>query len=191
MGGLEGPRVMFRSAGATDVGCQRLVNEDRFHVDNARGLFIVVDGVGGQAAGGRAADTALDVIRARLTSGGAFGAAEIREAITDANNEVHRQAGTRAAWDGMACVLTVVMIQGDRALIGHVGDTRLYKLHAGRMDKLTADHSPIGEREDAGEISELEAMQHPRRNEVYRDVGSELHDAGDAEFVEVRETSWE
>ncbi len=182
---------MFRSAGATDVGCQRLVNEDRFHVDNSRGLFMVVDGVGGQAAGGRAADTALDVIRARLTSGLAVSADGIREAITDANNEVHRQAGTRPAWNGMACVLTVAMIQGDRALIGHVGDTRLYKLHAGRIQKITADHSPIGEREDAGEISELEAMQHPRRNEVYRDVGSEAHEPGDPDFVDVREISWE
>ena len=182
---------MFRSAGATDVGCQRLVNEDRFHVDNARGLFIVVDGVGGQAAGGRAADTALDVIRRRLTSGLAVSAAGMREAIADANNEVHRQAGSRPGWNGMACVLTVAMIQGDRALIGHVGDTRLYKLQAGRIEKITADHSPVGEREDAGEISELEAMQHPRRNEVYRDVGSERHEPGDAEFVDVRETSWE
>jgi serine/threonine protein phosphatase PrpC len=182
---------MFRSAGATDVGCQRLVNEDRFHVDNSRGLFIVVDGVGGQAAGGRAADTALDVIRARLSSGLAVSAAGIREAIADANNEVLRQAGSRPAWNGMACVLTVVMIQGDRALIGHVGDTRLYKVRAGRIEKITADHSPVGEREDAGELSELEAMQHPRRNEVYRDVGSELHEPGDAEFVDVRETTWE
>jgi serine/threonine protein phosphatase PrpC len=182
---------MFRAAGATDVGCQRLVNEDRFHVDNTRGLFIVVDGVGGQAAGGRAADTALDVVRARLTSGLVSSAAGIREAIADANNEVHRQAGSRPAWDGMACVLTVAMIQGDRALVGHVGDTRLYKLRAGVLQKITADHSPIGEREDAGELSELEAMQHPRRNEVYRDVGSELHEPGDEEFVDVRETSWE
>jgi serine/threonine protein phosphatase PrpC len=182
---------MFRSAGATDVGCQRLVNEDRFHVDNTRGLFIVVDGVGGQAAGGRAADTALEVIRRRLTSGLAVSAAGMREAIADANNEVHRQAGSRPEWTGMACVLTVAMIQGDRALIGHVGDTRLYKVHAGGIAKITADHSPVGEREDAGEISELEAMQHPRRNEVYRDVGSEWHEPGDADFVDVRETTWE
>ena len=182
---------MFRAAGITDVGSQRLVNEDRFHVDNNRGLFIVVDGVGGQAAGGRAADTALEVIRARLTSGQTPSGAAIREAITDANNEVLRQAGSRPAWEGMACVLTVAMIHGERALIGHVGDTRLYKLHAGKIEKITADHSPIGEREDGGEISELEAMQHPRRNEVYRDVGSELHEPGDPGFVDVRETTWE
>jgi serine/threonine protein phosphatase PrpC len=182
---------MFRAAGATDVGCQRLVNEDRFYVDKSRGVFIVVDGVGGQAAGGRAADTALDVIRARLTSGAAASAISIREAITDANNEVLRQAGSRPEWAGMACVLTVAVIQGERALIGHVGDTRLYKVHAGKLQKITADHSPVGEREDAGEIAELEAMQHPRRNEVYRDVGSEHHGPRDTDFVDVRETTWD
>jgi PPM family protein phosphatase len=70
-------------------------------------------------------------------------------------------------------------------VVGHVGDTRLYKLRAGRIEKLTRDHSPIGEREDAGELSEREAMQHPRRNEVYRDVGSEAHEPDDPHFIDV------
>jgi hypothetical protein len=70
-------------------------------------------------------------------------------------------------------------------VVGHVGDTRLYKLRHGRMEKLTKDHSPVGEREDAGEISEADAMRHPRRNEVYRDVGSETHRPGDTGFIDV------
>ena len=56
----------LRAAGDTDPGLQREVNEDRFHVDLARGLFMVIDGVGGQAAGGKAADTAVSMLRARL-----------------------------------------------------------------------------------------------------------------------------
>jgi serine/threonine protein phosphatase PrpC len=190
MGGVE-KTLTLRAAGATDVGRQRDVNEDRFHIDRDRGVFMVVDGVGGQAAGGRAADTALEMVRARLASGTGTMADRIRDAITIANNEVHRQAAARAEWRGMACVLTVAVIDGDRAIIGHVGDTRLYKLRAGAMHKITSDHSPIGEREDAGEISESDAMRHPRRNEVYRDVGSELHEVGDSDFVEVREAAWE
>jgi len=183
--------MTIRAAGATDVGCQRDVNEDRFYVDPRRGVFIVIDGVGGQAAGGRAADTALDVVRARLASGNGAINRRLREAITAANNEVHRQAASRPEWHGMACVLTAAMIDGDRAVIGHVGDTRLYKLRNGTIQKVTPDHSPVGEREDAGEISELDAMRHPRRNEVYRDVGSEPHEIGDADFVEVRDTTLE
>ena len=54
------------AAGGTDAGLQREVNEDRYHVDEARGLFVVIDGIGGQAAGGKAADVALSMIRERL-----------------------------------------------------------------------------------------------------------------------------
>ena len=78
-----------------------------------------------------------------------------------------------------------------RAIVGHVGDTRLYKLRRGRIEKITRDHSPVGEREDARELSERDAMQHPRRNEVYRDVGSEPHEPGDPEFIDIHEIPFE
>ena len=196
MGHAERPRVTtatraFRAAGVTDVGAQRVVNEDRFHVDADLGIFIVIDGVGGQAAGGRAADTALDIVRTRLANGNGNTSARVREAIAAANNEIHRQASTRPEWQGMACVLTAAVIEGDRVTIGHVGDTRLYKLRAGAIQKITRDHSPIGEREDAGDITELDAMQHPRRNEVYRDVGSDPHEPGDADFIDTVDTTLE
>ena len=54
--------------------------------------------------------------------------------------------------------------------VGHVGDSRLYLLWNGTVRKLTSDHSPVGEREDQGELTEQEAMVHPRRHEVFRDV---------------------
>ena len=60
----------------------------------------------------------------------------------------------RPEWNGMACVLTVAVVDDGRAIVGHVGDTRLYKLRDGRIEKVTRDHSPVGEREDAHEISE-------------------------------------
>ncbi len=91
----------------------------------------------------------------------------------------------------MACVLTGRRDRDGRAIVGHVGDTRLYKLRRGRIEKVTRDHSPVGEREDARELSELEAMQHPRRNEVYRDVGSEPHEPGDPDFIDVQEIPFE
>ena len=191
MAAMTNTATTLRAAGATDVGRQRDVNEDRFHIDRDRRVFMVVDGVGGQAAGGRAADTALEMIRARLARETGTIPDRIREAVTIANNEVYRQASARPEWRGMACVLTVAVVDEARAVIGHVGDTRLYKLRGGAMQKVTPDHSPVGEREDAGELSEMDAMRHPRRNEVYRDVGSELHEPGDRDFVDVREISWE
>jgi serine/threonine protein phosphatase PrpC len=179
------------AAGETDAGQQREVNEDRCYVDQARGLFIVIDGVGGQAAGGKAADVALCMLRERLERETGPVAERVREAIAVANNEIHRLASTRPEWDGMACVLTVAVVKDGRATIGHVGDTRLYALRDGGIEKVTRDHSPVGEREDALEISEREAMRHPRRNEVYRDVGSEPHSPDDAGFVELHEIPFE
>jgi PPM family protein phosphatase len=177
--------TMFKAAGDSHPGLQRAVNEDRFHVDPNRGLFIVVDGVGGQAAGEKAAETALAMVRTRLAR--ETGAVEdrVRDAITLANNEIHRLASLRVEWQGMACVLTIAVVTNGEIVIGHVGDTRLYKLRAGRIEKLTRDHSPVGEREDAGELTERDAMQHPRRNEVYRDVGSERHEPDDPRFIDV------
>ena len=180
-----------RAAGDTDPGLQRQVNEDRFHIDPDRGLFMVVDGIGGQAAGGKAADVAIAMLRKRLERETGPVADRVREAITVANNEIFRVASLRPEWQGMACVLTVAVIEGTQATIGHVGDTRLYKLRHGRIEKITRDHSPVGEREDANELSESEAMRHPRRNEVYRDVGSEPHEPADADFVDIQEMTLE
>ncbi|HTH00615.1 MAG TPA: protein phosphatase 2C domain-containing protein [Vicinamibacterales bacterium] len=175
----------LKAAGDSHPGLQRSGNEDRFHCDAAHGIFIVVDGVGGQAAGEKAAETALATVRARLERETGPIEDRVREAIALANNEVHRLASLRAEWQGMACVLSIAVVTNGDVVIGHVGDTRLYKLRAGGIEKLTRDHSPVGEREDAGELSEVEAMQHPRRNEVYRDVGSDHHDPDDPEFIDV------
>src|SRR5215510_8721633 len=179
------------AAGQTDPGRHRDVNEDRFYCDAARGLFIVIDGVGGQAAGGKAADVALSTLRKRLERETEPVAERVRKAITNANNEIYRVARTRPEWNGMACVLTVAVVDNGRVTIGHVGDTRLYKLRNNGIEKITRDHSPVGEREDSKEISELQAMRHPRRNEVYRDVGSEHHTSADPDFIDIEEIPFE
>jgi len=175
----------FAAAGATDRGIVRDANEDRYHVDPARGLFLVVDGVGGQAAGEKAAETALGLVRTRLERETGSVEDRVREAIGLANDEIYRRASLKPEWKGMACVLTVAVVSNGDVVVGHVGDTRLYKLRGGRIDKLTRDHSPVGEREDAGDLTEREAMQHRRRNEVYRDVGSEPHDPDEPGFIDV------
>jgi PPM family protein phosphatase len=178
-------RAPLVAAATSHTGLRRENNEDRYHCDPERGLFMVIDGVGGQAAGERAAEAALRMMRARLDRETGAPEEQLREAITLANNEVFRLAQSQPDWTGMACVLTVAMIRDGRLLAGHVGDTRLYVFRDGRVQKVTHDHSPIGEREDMGEIGEQEAMQHPRRNEVYRDVGYEPHNPTDEHFIEV------
>jgi len=157
---------------ATHAGRARESNEDRLLSDAANGIFLVVDGMGGHAAGEIAADIALREIRETLMGSGEAAPVAIRQAITKANNCILATAHENPAWSGMACVLTVAVLDGDSVTWGHVGDSRLYLIHGGLLRKLTRDHSPIGEREDRGDLSEQEAMRHPRRNEVFRDVGS-------------------
>ena len=175
----------FNSAGLSDPGKKRENNEDRFHADPERGIYFVIDGVGGQAAGEKAADTAHQILRARLERPTGTVPDRIREAITLANNEIHRLAAANDDWHGMACVLTVAVVEEQQVHSGQVGDSRLYVINPGEIRKLTHDHSPVGEREDRGEIDEVSAMRHPRRNEVYRDVGTLEHRPEDADFIEI------
>ena len=178
-------KTNVRCAAASDPGLVRRNNEDAFYTDAERGIFLVVDGIGGQAAGEKAAEIAVGRVRARLERQTGTAEQRIREAIAVANNEILRAARSNPAWDGMACVLTLVLLENGLAMVGHVGDSRLYQIGRGAIRKITHDHSPIGEREESGELTELEAMTHPRRNEVFRDVGSEEHEPGDPDFIEV------
>jgi serine/threonine protein phosphatase PrpC len=175
----------IRSAGESHVGMVRQNNEDRVYLDPDRGIFLVIDGIGGQAAGEQAADIAFNLVRARLERQTGTAEDRIREGITVANNEILLAAAANPEWHGMACVMTVAVAENGRAVVGHVGDSRLYKIRQGEIRKITHDHSPVGEREDRHEISEAEAMRHPRRNEVFRDVGSREHAPEDPDFIEL------
>jgi len=131
----------------------------------------------------------VNAIQFRFKDPGGDTEERIREAIALANNRIFQAAQAQPELTGMACVLTLAVIEGRTVTVGHVGDSRLYRIRAGRMDKITLDHSPVGEREDRGELTEAEAMSHPRRNEVYRDVGSEPHQPADSGFIDIFRTS--
>jgi serine/threonine protein phosphatase PrpC len=184
-------KTKLKCAAGSDPGRIRRNNEDAFYMDTERGIFLVVDGIGGQAAGEKAAEIAVDRLRARLERQTGTTEQRIREAITMANNEILRASQTNPEWDGMACVLTVAVLENGSAVVGHVGDSRLYQIQPGRIRKITHDHSPVGEREDREELTEAEAMRHPRRNEVFRDVGSEEHEPDDPDFIEIQKLRFE
>jgi serine/threonine protein phosphatase PrpC len=181
----------LRAAFRSDPGRVRTNNEDVPLVDADRGVYGVIDGVGGHAAGEVAAALACDVILQRLGRPLGTPAERVREAIAIANNEIFRRAEESPELHGMTCVVTLAVVTDGSLTIGHVGDSRLYKLRADGIRKLTHDHSPVGEREDAREITEVEAMRHPRRNEVFRDVGSGYRDKDEADYVEVIEEPME
>ena len=172
------------AAGATDCGARK-TNEDRFVCDPAVGIFVVADGVGGYAAGEVAAETACALLERRLKWRTGTTAERLREAIAAANNEIYRYSLAAPGRAGMACVLTAVVVEPGRATAGHVGDTRLYRAAAGDLRKVTRDHSIVGVQEDAGVLAEADAMRHPRRNEILRDVGSALHQPDDPGFIDI------
>ena len=178
--------TLFRAAMATDTGRQRPNNEDRVYIDETRGVFLVIDGVGGHAAGERAAEIAVQVVPRELKALRGSAEARVRGAIAAANNEIFEAAEQDPELRGMACVLTLAVAGDDRITVGHVGDSRLYLVWNGAVKKLTSDHSPVGEQEDLGELTEHQAMRHPRRNEVFRDVGSRPHDPYDEEFIQTK-----
>ncbi|HSK81358.1 MAG TPA: protein phosphatase 2C domain-containing protein, partial [Thermoanaerobaculia bacterium] len=179
------------AAAGSDPGLERENNEDRVLCDPERGIFAVIDGGGGEEGGEVAAQTALDVLRARLSRRTTDPGRLVREAIALANKQILEQSQRDERLAGMACVLTVAVLDGSKLTVGHVGDSRLYALRPGEIRKVTRDHSPVGAREDAGEISELEAMRHPRRNEIFRDVGSAPHEPDDEGFIDVQEIPFE
>jgi PPM family protein phosphatase len=173
---------------ATDTGLVRERNEDSYWMDVERGVFLVVDGVGGQPRGELAAEIAVREIQDQLRNGEAAGEPEqrVRAAITRANNQICELARHGDGARGMACVLTLALVDGGEVTIGHVGDSRLYLVWRGAMRKLTSDHSPVGEEEDGGKLTEQEAMLHPRRHEVFRDVGSRPRAENDEGFIQIR-----
>ena len=181
----------LRCAGCSDAGMRRQNNEDRIYLDVARGFFMVVDGVGGQAAGERAADIAMTVVRAGVDEPAGPAIERLRTSIVAANNEIFHQSQSDSELAGMGCVLTAVVIGDATATVGHVGDTRLYKFRQGTVVKVTHDHSPVGEQEERGELSETAAMRHPLRNQVYRALGAAEKTTEDDSFVEIQQVPFE
>jgi len=190
-GSLSFGTTGFSAAAGSHPGRSREKNEDRYELDPQAGFMLVVDGIGGHAAGDVAAGLAADAVRRRMRIDDAPANDRVRDAILLANQRILERSALEPDMKGMACVLTLAAVSDATLIVGHVGDSRLYKLSAGGISKLTHDHSPIGDREDRGELTEVEAMRHPRRNEIFRDVGSRPHRAADDDFIELFTTSLE
>src|ERR1700690_1094925 len=114
---MTGSNTMLKCAGASDPGRVRQNNEDAWYMDADRGIFLVVDGIGGQAAGEKAAEIAGGRLRTRLESQTGTPEQRIREAITMANNEILHAAQGNTEWAGMACVLTVAVLDNGSAVV--------------------------------------------------------------------------
>lgn len=169
----------------SDRGSVREENEDTILHDRDHGAFAVIDGMGGHAGGRMAAELALKQIKAAMKNMNREPETRIREAIAQANRTILDARGRNPQYSEMACVLTLLHVQENVCTVGHVGDTRLYKIHHQRLTPVTEDHSPVGDMVRRGVLTEEQAMYHPNRNLVLRDVGSTPHSPEDAEFVDI------
>ncbi len=152
---------------ATDVGRVREGNEDNLLVDEHLGVFAVADGMGGHRGGEVASSTAVEALRAAIAAGQTIDAA-----ITTANTAVIERASGDPTLTGMGTTLTALHpLAGTRLLIGHVGDSRAYRLRDGELERLTEDHSLVEELVRDGRITREQAEVHPQRNIVTRALG--------------------
>lgn len=177
--------------GQTDIGLIRTNNEDTFVArtlwDEETFLVMAIDGVGGYDGGEIAADIAKNTIPEFLSASPNGERIELlKQAVTAANNAIFEAREADSAHSQMSCVLTSAIIDVKQNLISmvHVGDTRLYSFRDGELKKLSHDHSIIGYREEIGDLTEEEAMQHPQRNIIARDIGSARHKVNDDDFLE-------
>jgi serine/threonine protein phosphatase PrpC len=180
---------MFISAN-THPGKMRKANQDAFVVrplwSAAKTLAVVIDGVGGYAGGEKAAAIAKDCIEQYMGTPSGDILTMLREALVFANNTIVEERKKDPSTSEMCCVLTAVATDANAGLVYyvHVGDTRLYRYRDGNLQKLTKDHSVVGIREDAGEMTEEEAMAHPQRNQILREAGTATHRLDDTDFMD-------
>jgi serine/threonine protein phosphatase PrpC len=192
-------RITYQAV--TDVGRKRKGNEDSLFLNPDQRLFVVADGMGGHAAGEVASKVAVDSINefVCLTGGDEeitwpFGLDEnisydgnrLKTAIRHANRKVLEATKERTEYEGMATTVAAVLVDGDMANIGHVGDSRIYLFSSDALSLLTSDHSWVNEQIQSGVISADQARSHPLRNVVTRALGGKTDLAVDMQVRKMK-----
>jgi len=170
----------------SDVGRKRKGNEDALFLNEEQRLFVVADGMGGHAAGEVASRVAVEAIAefVALTGGNqeitwpfglddsiSYEGNRLKTAVRHANSRVLEATRESAEYEGMATTVAAVLVDGDTANLAHVGDSRIYLFHDGKIEQLTRDHSWVNEQIETGAISPEQARSHPLRNVVTRALG--------------------
>ncbi|MEK6813546.1 MAG: Stp1/IreP family PP2C-type Ser/Thr phosphatase [Nitrospirota bacterium] len=164
--------MMIRVAGASDRGRVRLNNEDAFRVEPDLALAIVADGMGGHAAGEVASRLAVEeAVRGIREDGDTDPERRTRAAVLRANNLVLQYALDHPEYAGMGTTLDLAWIRGEGIWIGHIGDSRVYRIRRNRIACLTRDHSWVAEQVRTGRLSPEEAAHHPFRNLLTQALG--------------------
>ena len=177
--------LRFSGAGVSDVGRVRDHNEDSAFVSPY--VALVADGVGGAAAGEVASATTAYVVSATALSRFGDGLEQVMlDAVAAARRNLAVGVCEDEARGGMATTLSALLCDGERVLLGHVGDSRAYLLHDGVLRQVSRDHTYVQQMRDTGQLTGDSAAQHPWRNVVLRSVdGNPAVDPHDIDLVEL------
>jgi len=180
---------IIKSYGTTNTGRKRKHNEDNFLIDRDLQLYVVADGMGGHNAGEVASEYAIRIIRREILKNKDILAKTIKleksgdqsdpvdairlmeQAIQTACYEVFHMAKKNAGNKGMGTTVVVLLVVGDRAIVAHVGDSRVYLIRKNSLHQLTEDHSMVQEQLKMGKITKAEAENSPFKNVITRAVG--------------------
>jgi len=165
----------------TDTGRQRSANEDSLFTRPP--VFVVADGMGGAQAGEVASKAAAESFDRELPD--APPERYLRETIEAANRTIHELARRDPGLTGMGTTITAAIIDpgSEEVAIGHVGDSRAYRLREGRLERLTRDHSLVEEMRRKGQITDAQAEDHPQRSIITRALGPEPEVEPDVQTV--------
>ena len=182
----------LETAAVTDRGLseKRPHNEDSYLLDPERGIFAVADGVGGANAGEVASRTAVEVLEEAFRHHRPGEDVEdlLEIAIQRANASIFQMSREQQNFSMMATTIVALHLEGRRATVGHVGDSRLYSLSPdGRIKRETEDHSVVEEEVKAGRMTREQAASHPSRNVISRALGAEQSVEVDLRTFEVED----
>lgn len=168
--------MILRAFGDSDIGKVRARNEDSYIARPEVGLFAVADGMGGHVAGHVASRTALDVLTQALPNG-PLSEESLLRAVQAANLAVWQLGEAEPDKAGMGTTMTVLAFTPDvsSCVIGHVGDSRAYRLRAGTLEQLTHDHTAAQQLVDSRQLSREAARRHPLASMLQRSIGTRPH----------------
>jgi protein phosphatase len=181
---LDGMRVRF--SGETNVGMKRDHNEDSYYLPESERLAIVADGMGGHASGEVASRMAVETIVGffretqdeqeltwpfKIDRGRRHDINRMVTAIKLANLRIHQEAQRNPACHGMGTTVVSTLFLEDALIVGHVGDSRLYRYREGMFDQLTEDHSLLNDYIKMKHLSPEEIAAFPHKNVIVRALG--------------------
>jgi len=178
--------MRVRFAGETNVGMKRAHNEDSFFLPESERLAIVADGMGGHASGEVASRMAVETIAGffratqdeqqltwpfKMDRGHRYDVNRMVTAIKLANLKIHEQAQKDPQCHGMGTTVVATLFADDALIVGHVGDSRLYRCRDGRFEQITEDHSLLNDYIKIKHLSPEEIASFPHKNVIVRALG--------------------